>query len=205
MHNTKEMEFELIEDVLKGNTLAFDELIKPYIKPMYNISYKILNSEEDAKDVCQEALIKVFKNLKNFKMNARFFTWVYRITVNCSKDLIQKRYKNLGLSLDEELEDTGDYILYHADESQVTPESLLDKKMLYDEILQTIEGLPINCRTAIVLRDIEGFSYAEIAEIMEMKLNTVKSHINRARKLAVKDLLNKGIVPSSYERKYLNE
>ncbi len=200
MHNDKVKEFELIRESLNGNKAAFDDLIRPYIKPMYNVCYKILNSAEDAEDVCQESLIKIYKNLSSFKMNAKFFTWVYRICVNTAKDLIKKRSKESGISLDQQLAESGDYILLSSDKAVATPEKLLAKKELYNEIMATLSSLPLNLRSAIILRDVEGFSYAEIAEILEKNLNTVKSDISRARKLAVKDLINKGIAPSAYER-----
>ncbi len=198
------IEQELIASTLSGNNEAFDTLIKPYIKPIYNIAYRILNHEEDAKDVCQDSMIKIYKNLKSFKKEAKFSTWVYRIAVNSAKDLIKKRYKN-DLSLDKELEDNGDMILLNKSKTNDSPDKILDRKELYNEIFSSIKKLSINHRELIVLRDIQGFSYSEIAEILEKSEGSVKSGINRARKILASDLLAKGIKPSSYERRDRNE
>ncbi len=205
MHNEKAKEFELIKRSLNGEKNAFDELIRPYIKPMYNVCYNMLNSAEDAEDVCQESLIKIYKNLASFKMDAKFFTWVYRICVNSAKDFMKKHSKESRISLDEQLAESGDYILFDSDKPSNSPEKLLEQKELYGEILESLAKLPFNLKTAIILRDIEGFAYAEIADILDKNLNSVKSDISRARKLAVNNLLEKGIVPSAYERRNFYE
>lgn len=205
MKYEKSSEQELIRAVSEGDKEAFDRLIRPYLRPMYGISYRILNSEEDAKDVCQESMIKIYKHLASFKADSKFFTWVYRITVNCAKDLIKKRYKEEKFSLEEELEESGEGILYRSEAKTETPERILERQELYEEIMATLMQLPMDLRSAIVLRDVEGFSYAEISEILEKNINTVKSNVSRARKLAVKSLTAKGIAPGSYQKEHLYE
>lgn len=198
-------EQELIRAVLEGDKEAFDRLLRPYIRPMYGISYRMLNSEEDAKDVCQESMIKIYKHLASFQAESKFFTWVYRITVNCAKDLIKKCYREESLSLEEELEDAGEGLWNRSERKAETPEASLQRRELYEEIMETLMQLPTDLRSAIVLRDVEGFSYAEISEILESNINTVKSKVSRARKLAIKSLTAKGIAPGSYEKEHLYE
>ena len=181
-------ELLLVEESRKGNVDAFEELIKDYKKIAYNIALRVLRNVEDAEDASQEALIKVYKNIQNFNMQSTFKVWMYRIVVNTCLDF--KRKKNLNpLSIDENIDLGGNSEIHReiADDSG-NPDALVEKNFTSKIVSDAVNKLDDDYKTIIVLRDIEGFSYSEIAEILSCNLGTVKSRLNRARK-SLKDIL----------------
>ncbi len=194
-------ELKLLELSVSGDKKAFEELVKPYLKQIYNISYRILNNVEDAKDASQEVLIKVYNNLAMFNAQSKLSTWIYRISVNVANDIIRKEIKNKKISLDQKLEEFGDAILYDKNLEENNPEKILEQRELQREILDSISNLDEKYRELIILRDLQGCSYSEIAEILEKNIGSVKSGINRARQKLASDLIDKGIRPSNYERR----
>ncbi len=195
------VENKLVRMAVKGNVGAFEKLLSANLKVLYNICYSLLGNEEDAKDATQEASIKIYSGIKNFRLEAKFSTWMYRIAVNASKDLIKRRYKNVSMSLDAEVELSGDAIIAAKAKTEETPEDASIRKENMREIRVSISSLPYEGRELIVLRDLRGLSYEEISEITEKNIGTVKSGLHRARKLLVEDLISKGIVPSNFRRR----
>ncbi len=178
----KSNEILLVEKSRKGDVDAFEELIRDYKKSAYNIALKVLQNVEDAEDASQEALIKVFKNIKNFNMQSTFKVWLYRIVVNTCIDF--KRKKNVNaFSIDEDIDLGGNSGLRReiADDSG-NPDVLLEKNFNNKVVVEAVNKLDDIYRTIVILRDIQGFSYGEIAEILSCNLGTVKSRLNRARK-----------------------
>ncbi len=175
-------ELWLVEESRKGNVDAFEELIKDYKRVAYNIALRILRNVEDAEDASQEALIKVYKSIQNFNMQSTFKVWMYRIVVNTCIDF--KRKKNINVvSIDEGIDVGGDNQVYReiADDS-TNPDVLLEKNFNSKVINDAVSKLEDDYKAIIILRDIQGFSYSEIAEILSCNLGTVKSRLNRARK-----------------------
>ena len=177
---SKTDETELIEKAIKGDERSFEALILSCQKKAWNIAIQYMRNENDAMDVLQECFIKIFRNLKNFKGDSRFDTWVYRITVNTCKDFLRKsekvRQNEFHLVNNEE----EDYIK-SIPSSEATPEETMSRKETADELLKCMELLPAEHREVIILRDIQNLSYDEISEVLSTSLGTVKSRINRAR------------------------
>lgn len=183
-------EQKLIKKCMNGNLKAFDELIEKYEKTAYNIALKMLKNPEDAMDVSQEALIKVFKSIKSFNFESAFSTWLYRIVTNTCLDFLRKQNKNV-YSIDNPIyTEDGEIERDIPGDLSDTPEEMLEKKLTKELVNNSIEKLDENHRVVIILRDIQGFSYDEISSILECSIGTVKSRINRARK-SLKDILLK--------------
>lgn len=184
-----------------GDNAAFDKLIDPYLKPLYNICLSMLSSQEDAEDAAQDAVIKAYKSLGSFRGGSKFSTWLYRIAINSVKDLLKKKQRAEVLSLEEQVELSGDSILEARARLEKNPEQKLEQKELRKQIQNAILALPQNARELIVLRELRGQSYEEIAEILGKNVGSVKSGLSRARAQLASLLLERGIVPSSYERR----
>lgn len=182
-------ERKLIKKCVNGDLKAFDELIEKYEKTAYNIALRMLKNPEDAMDVSQEAFIKVFKSIKTFNFESAFSTWLYRIVTNTCLDFLRKRNPNV-YSIDNPIQtDEGEIERDIPDESD-SPEELLEKKLTKELVNNSINKLDENHRIVIILRDIQGFSYEEISNILDCSIGTVKSRINRARK-NLKDIIIK--------------
>lgn len=180
----------LIKRCQKGDIDAFEELISKYQKTAYNIALKTLKNPEDAMDASQEALIKVYKSMKTFKSDSKFSTWLYRIVVNTCLDYIKKQSKAKVYSLDKELETNDGEIKREVRDNSLTPEEAFEKKETKKLVRDSIHKLDEKHKAVIVLRDIEGFSYDEIADIIECNIGTVKSRIKRAREKLKQIILN---------------
>lgn len=178
----------LIKRIKKGDIVAFEELISNYEKKAYNIAFRMMNNEEDAKDAVQEAFIKVFKSIKSFREESSFSTWLYRIVTNVCLDEIRKRKKYASVSLELDIETDKGTTRIEIGKDEETPEDLYEKLEKKELILNTINTLKEEYKTVVILRDIQGFSYEEIATILSCSLGTIKSRINRARNV-LKDRL----------------
>lgn len=184
----KSNELWLVEQSRKGDVDAFEELIKDYKKSAYNIALRVLRNVEDAEDASQEALIKVYKNIQSFNMQSTFKVWMYRIVVNTCLDFKRKKSIN-AVSIDENIDLGGNNEVHReiADDSG-NPDALVEKNFNNKLVNDAVNKLDEDYKTIIVLRDIQGFSYSEIAEILSCNLGTVKSRLNRARK-SLKEIL----------------
>lgn len=171
---------ELIDRVKKGEKSAYDLLVLKYQQRIVNLVSRFVRNQSDAFDVTQEAFIKAYRALPNFRGDSAFYTWLYRIAVNTAKNhlAVQSRRPSGGNYDVAEIEQ-----IEGADalKEQATPESLLLKDELQATVLKAIEELPEDLKTAIMLREIDGLSYEEIANVMECPIGTVRSRIFRAR------------------------
>lgn len=181
-------ELWLVEQSCQGNVDAFEELIKDYKKSAYNIAFRVLRNKEDAEDASQESLIKVFKSIKSFNMQSTFKVWMYRIVVNTCLDFKRKKTIN-AVSIDENIDLGGNTEVQReiADDTS-NPDAMLEKNYNSKIVSDAVNKLDDDYKTIIILRDIQGFTYSEISEILSCNLGTVKSRLNRARK-NLKDLL----------------
>lgn len=160
-------EEELIILAKNGDVEAFSSLIKPSYKMLYSVCYSILGNQEDAKDAAQEAALKAYKSIRTFEDRSRFTTWLYRIALNKARDFLKERMKKASLPLDEAV---------NAD-----VEEGYDEKLVELDLRAALGKLSVELRELIVLRDVRGLSYEEIALILGKKIGTVKSGLNRAR------------------------
>lgn len=181
MRGEKKMDYpekELVRRSRNGDIEAFEELIKSYEKRIFNIALKMVGNREDASDVAQEVCIKIFKSIDKFKENSSFSTWVYRITSNVCIDQARKRRNNI-ISL-AAASDDGEYEIPIANEDKL-PEEIVESRELSKMVKSYIHKLVPEQRIIIVMRDIYGYSYEEIANILGVSMGTVKSRLNRAR------------------------
>jgi len=170
----------LIKLAKNGDVTAFEKLIEIYQSKVYNLAYKMFGNPEDASDLAQEALIKIFKNISTFKEESQFSTWIYRIAYNLYVDELRKRKKFDVQSIDEQYEDSNESKITIID-NRPTPEQYVENKEKAEIVHNAINKLSAEHKAAIILRDIDGHTYEEIAEIQNCSLGTVKSRINRAR------------------------
>ncbi len=174
----------------KGDIEAFEMLMEKYQKKVFNIALRLLGNHDDANEVTQEVFIRIFKSMGSFKGESQISTWIYRIATNACLDELRKRKNKWIMSLDEEYhKENGDYII-QVEDDKPTPDVILEQKTLKSAVNNAIDKLSEKYKLIIVLRDIQGFSYEEISEIVKTPVGTVKSRINRAR-LQLKEILLK--------------
>ncbi len=164
----------------EGDEQAFEALVTAYERKVYNYALRSTGNEQDAMDITQEVFLRVFRSLSGFKEESSFSTWLYRITFNICIDFSRKNAKRNenSLSLDGETADGKELEL---PDERHAPEAAYDRKELREEIAGAILRLSEQHREVLVMREISGLSYAEIAEVLELEEGTVKSRIARAR------------------------
>ncbi len=179
----------LLEKAKAGDIAAFEELIESYQKKIFNLAYRILGNYEDAGDMAQEALIRIFRSIASFKEQSSFSTWVYRITTNVCLDEIRKKKNKKVISLDEEIRMEDGEIKRQIMSDDIQPDAAAEIEELRTLVNGAINSLPEDQRLVITLRDIQGLSYDEISSVLNCPSGTVKSRINRARQ-ALKNILS---------------
>lgn len=177
-------EDRLIRLAAGGDAAAFNVLLGNHEKRMYAVCLRICGNQEDAQDCLQESMLRVFRSISGFKGQSSFSTWVYRVTMNTCLDELRKR-KNKGSTSLDGLQDAG----WAPTDERDTPEHYTIREERKREIQKCISELPEDMRTAIVLRDIQGFSYNDISEIMNANVGTIKSRISRGREKLREKLL----------------
>lgn len=185
---TNDNEKLLIEKCKSGDIEAFEELIADYEKRVFNIAYRFLGDYSDAQDISQEIFIKIFKSINSFKGNSSFYTWLYRIVINECITASNKKKRVVVYSIDSSIDTGENEIQRDIKDTGKTPEEEYESREMRRCIGNALKYVSEEHRTMIVMRDIQGFSYDEIAEILKCPAGTVKSRINRARK-ALKELL----------------
>jgi RNA polymerase sigma-70 factor (ECF subfamily) len=170
---------QLVARAQSGDTRAFDLLVRKYQHKVVKLVARYVNPA-DAPDVAQEAFIKAYRALGGFKGNSAFYTWLYRISINTAKNFLVARSRRPA-SQDIDVADAEAF--GHADRfsEQDTPEALLESEEIRDAVILAIRDLPEDLRTAIMLRELDGMSYEEIAQSMDCPVGTVRSRIFRAR------------------------
>jgi RNA polymerase sigma-70 factor (ECF subfamily) len=171
---------ELVKRVQKGDKGAFDLLVLKYEHKIVNLVMRYVRDPETALDISQEAFIKAYRALPRFRGDSAFYTWLYRIAVNTAKNhLAAQRRRPMDIELD--LQDPEQYGLHAKLKETDTPESVSLGHELQESLERAIQALPDDLRTAIVLRELDGMSYEEIAQTMDCPVGTVRSRIFRAR------------------------
>lgn len=177
-----ENESELIKAAADGDESAFSVLVTTYERLVYTTVKSKVMSAEDAMDISQEVFIKIWRALPNWRGDCKFATWVYKICINASLDFL-RRAPEFTESLSGRIDEGGEeHPLDIADESvHSSPEGKLEQSETSLAVRRAIERLPEEQRQVVMLRDIEGYSYEEIAEMLSLGIGTVKSRLNRAR------------------------
>ena len=164
---TDQNEARLVKRAKQGDMHAFEELILQHEKIVYNVALRMMNHSEDAKDISQEVFLKAYRNIGNFDERSQFSTWIYRITANTCIDEMRKRKGRQSFSLEEELESEEGSMQRQVADAGETPEESMLREEQKSEILQALESLSPEHKVAVILRDIKGLSYEEIAEILK--------------------------------------
>jgi RNA polymerase sigma-70 factor (ECF subfamily) len=184
---------ELVALCGKGDADAFEILVKNYQKKMFNIAFRITGSMEDASEVVQDAFFSAHRNLKNFQEKSRFSTWLYSITVNTAKNRLAKvRARNIHEANCLDDPSPRDEAMKKFEPASPDPSALdlLMKKDRQRSVQKCLNRLEQDFKEVIVLRDVQGFSYTEIADMLALAEGTVKSRLFRARD-AVRDCLKR--------------
>jgi RNA polymerase sigma factor RpoE len=184
----REIDQLLVERAQGGEQHAFDQLVGKYQRKLGRLLSRFIRDPSEVEDVTQEAFIKAYRALPQFRGDSAFYTWLYRIGVNTAKNYLVSQGRRAPTSTEYDAEEAESF----EDASQLrdinTPESLLLSKQIGQTVNAAIDALPEELRSAIVLREIEGFSYEEIASMMNCPIGTVRSRIFRAREAVANKL-----------------
>ena len=182
-----ETDQQLVRRVQAGDKSAFNVLVLKYQHRVLKLVSRFVNDSAEAEDVAQEAFIKAYRALASFRGDSAFYTWLYRIAINTAKNaLVSNRRRPVDFNLD--LQDPEQYDRHARLKESDTPEGVLLTEEIRAVVEEAMEQLPEDLRTAIVLRELEGLSYEEIAEAMDCPVGTVRSRIFRAREAIDKKL-----------------
>ncbi|KKO63008.1 ECF RNA polymerase sigma-E factor [Janthinobacterium sp. KBS0711] len=178
----------LVERVQAGDKRAFDVLVSKYQRRLMRLVSRLVHDPAEAEDVVQETFIKAYRALRHFRGDAAFYTWLYRIGINTAKNYLVTQGRRASTSSDTDAEQAESFDDGNKLRDNNTPESVLASKQIAATVNAAMDVLPIELRTAIVLREIEGLSYEEISEIMACPIGTVRSRIFRAREVIAEKL-----------------
>jgi len=171
----------LVECVLNGDKRAFELLVLKYQRKLMRLVLYFVKDHAQAEDLVQETFIKAYRALSNFRGESAFYTWLYRIGVNTAKNYLMSQRRRVPTSTDTDSQDAENLDVADGLRESSTPESVLATKQLAQTVNDAMAALPEELRVAISLREIEGLSYDEIAEMMGCPIGTVRSRIFRAR------------------------
>lgn len=166
----------LLRRAQNGDAQAFEELMTPHERRLYALCLRMSGNREDALDCAQEAMLRVWRALGSYRGQASFTTWIYRIAANTCLDALRKKRTRPSVSLDA-LADDG----FMPQDTTGDPVTRAETAARREALASGISALPPDMRAALVLRDVQGFSYEEVAAILDTPLGTVKSRINRSR------------------------
>ena len=183
---------ELVDLFKMGNKDVFNQLLERYEKKVYNLAYRMLSNREDARDITQEAFLKAYFALPNFRGDSALATWLYRIATNLCLDLLRQRKNNIAFSLDEPLQTEEGMLERQLAAPQEGPEGIMEQRELQRLLQQLINTLPPEQRLVLVLREFQEQTYEEISAALGCSLGTVKSRLSRARSALGKKLLASG-------------
>ncbi len=184
----RDIDQQLVERVQRGDKAAFDLLVVKYQRKIFRLLSRLIRDTAEIEDVAQEAFVKAYRALPNFRGDSAFYTWLYRIAINTAKNYLVSQGRRAPTSTQADVEDAetfddGDHL-----RDLNTPDSMLVTKQVAEAVNRAIDQLPEDLRTAIVLRELEGLSYEEISESMQCPIGTVRSRIFRAREAIALEL-----------------
>ena len=177
-------DYESVSRCQRGDTNAFEVLVKRHQKKMLNIAYRMTGDYEEASEIVQEAFLSAYKAIKKFRGESKFSTWLTGITVNHAKNRlkqIKSRSFHEGTSIDDPVETEGGRFAYEPESREATIIEQLERKEVQEKVQKCINSLDEEYRKVLVLRDIQGFSYEEICDILKIPDGTIKSRLFRAR------------------------
>jgi len=184
----REIDREIVERVRRGDKRAFDLLVSKYQRKIFRLLSRLIRDPSEIEDVAQEAFIKAYRALPNFRGESAFYTWLYRIAINTAKNYLVAQGRRAPATTATEVEDAENFDEADGLRDGNTPDAVLASRQVGEAVNRAIEKLPEDLRTAIVLRELEGLSYEEIAESMNCPIGTVRSRIFRAREAIANEL-----------------
>lgn len=170
----------LVERTQRGDKAAFDVLVLKYQHKVIKLVARYVKDPEEVLDVSQDAFIKAYRAISRFRGDSAFYTWMYRIAINTAKNYLVAKKRRLP-SIDIDIQDAEQFEGESNLKDYATPEQMLQRDEVEKVVLAAVEQLPEDLRTAIMLRELEGLSYEEIAHAMSCPVGTVRSRIFRAR------------------------
>lgn len=197
---TREEERAVILRVQQGDANAFEALVTAYQKQVYNLALRTVGNTEDAADLSQEAFLRAYRSIGSFRGDSKFSVWLYRLTTNICIDFLRSKGRKPTVSLTVENDDEETEELDVADE-RFDPEEQYQRKALRQAVQRGLSQLPEEFRTILILREVEGMRYDEIAELLHLEEGTVKSRLFRARNRLCDFLKQDGNLPDSYASK----
>ena len=184
---TNLLDAELVKRVQAGDSAAFDLLVQKYQHKVVNLVGRFVSDHAECQDIAQDAFIKAFRAIHSFRGDSQFYTWLYRIAANTAKNhLASRARKSPAYAVD--VEDAEHYEGESGLKDYTNPENMLLTDEIKATVFSAIEKLPDDLKSAITLREIDGLSYEEIAEVMDCPIGTVRSRIFRARDVIDKEL-----------------
>ena len=177
----REIDQILVERAQAGDRHAFDQLVSKYQRKLGRLLSRFIRDSAEIEDVTQEAFIKAYRALPSFRGDSAFYTWLYRIGINTAKNYLVAQGRRAPTSTQFDSEEAETFESADQLRDINTPESLLMSKQIGETVISAIDALPEELRRAIVLREIDGLSYEEIADMMDCPIGTVRSRIFRAR------------------------
>jgi RNA polymerase sigma-70 factor, ECF subfamily len=184
----REVDQQLVERVQRGDKRAFELLVTKYQRKIFRLLSRLIRDPAEIEDVAQEAFIKAYRALPNFRGESAFYTWLYRIAINTAKNHLVAQGRRAPTTTETEVEDAENFDDADALRDMNTPDAMMLSRQVGEAVNRAIERLPEELRTAIVLRELEGLSYEEIAESMNCPIGTVRSRIFRAREAIAAEL-----------------
>ena len=184
----REVDQQLVERAQRGDKRAFELLVMKYQRKLGRLLSRMVRDPGEVEDVTQEAFIKAYRALPNFRGESAFYTWLYRIAINTAKNYLVALGRRAPTTTEFDNEDAESFDDAEALRDTATPENLLMGREVATAVNRAVEALPEDLRTAITLREIEGLSYEEIAGVMNCPIGTVRSRIFRAREAIAVEL-----------------
>lgn len=200
MTTEREIDQRIVERIQSGDKKAFELLVSKYQRKLMRLVSRLVRDPAEAEDVVQEAFIKAYRALPQFRGDSAFYTWLYRIGINTAKNYLVTLGRRAPTSTEADAEEAETF----EDADQLrdinTPESMLATKQIAETVNQAMEALPDELRVAITLREMEGLSYEEIAAVMGCPIGTVRSRIFRAREAIAEKL--RPLLGTSIDRRW---
>ncbi|MDW7674067.1 MAG: sigma-70 family RNA polymerase sigma factor [Bacillota bacterium] len=182
-----ELEF-FIAKVKAGENQYFNNVVSAYQQQIYNLAFKMIGHQEDARDITQEVFIKVYNNITKYDDNMKFSTWIFRIATNSCIDFLRKK-KEILLTDESIISTTANKFVFVDERKGESPQQIMERKLLKAHINEKINQLPEHYRLVIILKYINDFTLEEIAAILNESLNTVKTRLYRGRELLKNHLI----------------